>query len=142
MAAITVVALIVVMYRVAPTFAEQQSSRRLLQLADARGYSQTAIFGMQRSDRTPEFYAAGRVVYGADGEPIMYEGPYQVIEECRKRKEALLTFVPISEVNGFSEMSSQAEVIGSNGRYAIVAVCADENYVSQQVSAGSSRRNL
>jgi 4-amino-4-deoxy-L-arabinose transferase-like glycosyltransferase len=123
MAVTTVVALIVVMYRVAPTFAEQQSSRRLLQLADARGYSQTAIFGMQRSDRTPEFYAAGRVVYGADGEPIMYERPNEVIEECRKRKEALLTFVPISEVNRFSEMSSQAEVIGSNGRYAIVAVC-------------------
>ena len=122
-AAMTVVALIVVMYRVAPTFAEQQSSRRLLQLADARGYSQSAIYGMQRSDRTPEFYAAGRVVYGADGEPIMYEGPGQVIEECRKRKEAFLTFVPISDVNRFSEMSSQADVIGSNGRYAIVAVC-------------------
>ena len=123
MAAMTVVALIVVMCRVAPTFAEEQSSRRLLQLADARGYSQSAIYGMQRSDRTPEFYAAGRVVYGADGEPIFYEGPNQVIEECRRRKETLLTFVPIGEVNRFSEMSSQAEVIEGNGRYAIVAVC-------------------
>jgi 4-amino-4-deoxy-L-arabinose transferase-like glycosyltransferase len=123
MTAMTVVALIVVMNRVAPAFADQQSSRRLLQLADARGYSQSAIYGMQRSDRTPEFYATGRVVYGADGEPIFYEGPNQVIEECRKRKEARLTFVPIGEVNRFNEMSSQAEVIGSNGRYAIVAVC-------------------
>jgi 4-amino-4-deoxy-L-arabinose transferase-like glycosyltransferase len=123
MAGMTVVALIVVMYRVAPTFADHESSRRLLQLADTRGYSQTAIYGMQRSDRTPEYYAAGRIVYGADGEPIMYEGPGQVIEECRKRKEALLTFVPIGEVNQFSEMSAPAEVIGSNGRDAIVAVC-------------------
>jgi len=123
MAATTVAALLLLMYCVAPAFAELESSRHLLQLADARGYSQTPIYGMQRSDRTPEFYAAGRVVYGADGEPIMYEGPNQVIEECRKRKEALLTFVPISEVNRFSEMSSPAEVIGSNGRYAIVAVC-------------------
>jgi 4-amino-4-deoxy-L-arabinose transferase-like glycosyltransferase len=123
MTAMTVAILILVMYCAAPAFAELESSRRLLQLADARGYLQTAIFGMQRSDRTPEFYAAGRVVYGADGEPIMYEGPNQVMEECRKRKEALLTFVPIREVNQFSEISSQAEVIGSNGRYAIVAVC-------------------
>jgi 4-amino-4-deoxy-L-arabinose transferase-like glycosyltransferase len=123
MAGTTVAVLMLVMYCVAPAFAELDSSRRLLQLAEARGYSQTAIYGMRRSDRTPEFYAAGRVVYGADGEPIMYEGPNQVIEECRKRKEALLTFVPSSEVNRFSEMSSQAEVIGSNGRYAIVAVC-------------------
>jgi 4-amino-4-deoxy-L-arabinose transferase-like glycosyltransferase len=122
MAGMTVVALIVVIYRVAPTFAEHESSRRLLQLADAQGYSQAAIYGIQRSDRTPEFYAAGRVVYGADGEPIMYEGPGEVIEECRRRKETLLTFVPVGEVNQFSEMSATAEVIGSNGRYAIVAV--------------------
>jgi len=122
MAGMSVVALIVVMYFVAPTFAERESSRRLLQLADAQGYSQTAIYGIQRSDRTPEFYAAGRVVYGADGEPIMYDGPGQVSEECRRREETLLTFVPVGEVNQFSEMSAPAEVIGSNGRYAIVAV--------------------
>ena len=123
MAAMTIVTMIVVMYRVAPTFADDQSSRRLLQLAGARGYSQTAIYGMQRSDRTSEFYAAGRVVYGADGEPILYQGANQVFEECRKRGETLLTFVPIRDVNQFSEMSSPADVIGSNDRYAIVAVC-------------------
>jgi 4-amino-4-deoxy-L-arabinose transferase-like glycosyltransferase len=123
MAAMTIVAMIVVMSGVAPTFADNQSSRRLLQLADAHGYSQTVIYGMQRSDRTPEFYAAGRIVYGADGEPIFYQEPNQVFEECRKRKETLLTFVPIREVNQFSEMSLPAQVIGSNDRYAIVAVC-------------------
>jgi 4-amino-4-deoxy-L-arabinose transferase-like glycosyltransferase len=122
-AAMTVVALIAVMYLLAPTFADRQSSRRLLQLASARGYAQTAIYGMQRSDRTPEFYAAGRVVYGPDGEPIFYAGPNQVFQECRGRNEPLLTFVPVREVNQFSEMPSSAEVIGSNGRYAIVAVC-------------------
>lgn len=125
MAATTVAALLLLMYCVAPAFAELESSRRLLQLADARGYSQTAIFGMQRRDRTPEFYAAGRIVYGADGEPIMYEGPGQVIEESRKRNEALLTFVPVSEVKQLTEMSSaQTEVLGDNVRYAIVAVRA------------------
>ena len=123
MAAMTIVAMIVVMYGVAPTFADNQSSRRLLQLADAHGYSQTVIYGMQRSDRTPEFYAAGRIVYGADGEPIFYQEPNQVFEECRKRKETLLTFVSSREVNQFSELSLPAEVIGSNDRYAIVAVC-------------------
>ena len=125
MAAMTVVALIVVMYRVAPTFAEHESSRRLLRLAAVHGYSQTAIYGMQRSDRTPEFYAAGRVVYRADGEPIMYEGPAQVIEESRRRKETLLTFVPLGELWQLTEMSSaQTEVIGDNVRDAIVAVRA------------------
>jgi 4-amino-4-deoxy-L-arabinose transferase-like glycosyltransferase len=123
MAGMTAVELIAVMFSVAPRFADYESSRRLLQLADARGYSQTAIYGMERSDRTPEFYAAGRVVYGSDGEPIMYEGPAQVIYECRQRKEVLLTFVPIEDVGSLTAVADvQAEVIADNTRYAIVAV--------------------
>ena len=95
----------------------------MLQLADARGYSQTVIYGLQRSDRTPEFYAAGRIVYGPDGEPIMYEGPYQVIEESRRRQEPILVFVPLEELSWLTQMApAQTDVIGNNGRYAIVAV--------------------
>ena len=121
----TVAVLIVAMYFVAPAFAERDSSKHLLQLADARGYSQTMIYGMQRSDRTPEFYGAGRVVYGSDGEPIMYEGPDQLIDECRKRGDALLAFVPIRNVSSLTGMATaQTVVIGNNGRYAIVAVRA------------------
>ena len=123
MAVMTAAALIVVMYSVAPRFADRESSRSLLQFADAQGYSQSAIYGMQRSDRTPEFYAAGRVVYGADGEPILYEGPGQLIQECRRRNEVLLAFVAKEEVNQLAEVSSvKTDVIGNNGRYAIVAV--------------------
>ncbi len=120
-----VAVLMVAMYCVAPAFADVESSKRLLQLADARGYSQAAIYGMQRSDRTPEFYAADRIVYGADGEPIMYEGPQQLIDECRRRSDVLLAFVPVREVSQLTGMAAaQAEVIGSNARYAIVAVRA------------------
>jgi 4-amino-4-deoxy-L-arabinose transferase-like glycosyltransferase len=125
MAAMTVVSLLAVSHWVAPGFAELESSRRLLQLADSRGYSQTAIYGMQRSDRTPEFYAAGRIVYGADGEPVMYDSAGQVIEESRKRQEVLLTFVPVEEVGQLTGFTpAETEVIGNNGRYAIVAVRA------------------
>jgi hypothetical protein len=121
----TVAVLVVAMYCIAPAFADVDSSKRLLLLADARGYSQTSIYGMQRSDRTPEFYAATRVVYGADGEPIMYESPGQVIDESRKRGDVLLAFVPVRELGQLTGMAAaQTEVIGSNARYAIVAVRA------------------
>lgn len=126
LAGATATVLIVALYCVAPAAAELESSKRLLQLADARGYSQTAIYGLQRSDRTPEFYAAGRVVYGADGEPIMYEGAGQVIFESRRRQDAILVFVPLAEVSQLAtEASAQTEVIGNNGRYALVAVRAE-----------------
>ena len=115
--------MIVALRCAAPEAAELESSKHLLQLADARGYSQTVIYGMQRSDRTPEFYAAGRVVYGADGEPIMYEGPLQVVGESQRRKDFVLVFVPLKEVSQLTGMASaQTDVIGNNGRYAIVAV--------------------
>jgi hypothetical protein len=53
----------------------------------------------------------------------MYEGPAQVIEESRRRKETVLVFVPVAEASQLTGMASaQVEVIGNNGRYAIVAV--------------------
>ncbi len=121
----TVVVLMVVLHCAAPVVAELQSSKHLLQLATERGYSQTVIYGMQRSDRTPEFYAAGRIAYGADGEPIMYEGPDQVIQESHLRQETVLVFVPLDDVGRLTGLASaQVDVIGNNGRYAIVAVRA------------------
>jgi 4-amino-4-deoxy-L-arabinose transferase-like glycosyltransferase len=121
----TIALLIVSLYWLAPAFADGDSSKRLLQLADARGYAQTDIFGMQRSDRTPEFYAMGRIAYGVDGEPIMYESPKQVIDESARRSAALLCFVPVGEVNLLTGSdAARSEVIGNNGRYAVVAVRA------------------
>lgn len=109
----------------APKPVERQTAKYLLQLADARGYSQTVIYGLQRDDRTPEFYAAGRVAYDSDGEPIMYEGPAPVISESRKRKEALLVFVPLKDVSQLTGLeSAHTDVIGNNGRVAMVAVTA------------------
>lgn len=119
----TLAAIIVLLRCAAPAVADRESSKRLLQLADARGYSRAVIYGIQRSDRTPEFYAAGRVVYSADGEPVMYEGPQQVIAESQKRGDVVLTFVPLEGLSQLTATASaQADVIGDNGHYAIVAV--------------------
>lgn len=123
LAAATVIVLVFALHFVAPAAVEVESSKRLLQLADARGYSQTPIYGLQRSDRTPEFYAAGRVVYGADGEPIMYEGPGGLVYDAGRRKETVLAFVPVEDVAKLSAMSAaETVVIGNNERYALVAV--------------------
>ena len=121
----TLAVMVVALRCAAPQAAERESSKHLLQLADARGYSQTVIYGMQRSDRTPEFYAAGRVVYGTDGEPIMYEEPSEVMAESRRRRDSVLVFVPLEAVSQLTGIASaQTDVIGNNGRYAIVAVRA------------------
>jgi 4-amino-4-deoxy-L-arabinose transferase-like glycosyltransferase len=123
LAAATILVVLTVLHCAAGVAADRESSKRLLQLADARGYSQTLIYGLKLDDRSPEFYAAGRVIYKPDGEPVIYEGPPQLVNECRRRGTVLLAFVPL---DGVSELQSahaaHTEVIGENGRVALVAV--------------------
>ena len=119
----TVTAVLVILSCGAATApAERESSKRLLKLADERGHSQAIIFGMQRDDRSPEFYAAGRVVYDQTGEPVMYEGPGQIVWESRRRQAKILAFVPLEDVNKFLELSSmRSDFVGDNGKFALVA---------------------
>ena len=121
--AATISVVLTVLHCGAGVLADRESSKRLLQLADARGHSQTLIYGLKLDDRSPEFYAAGRVIYKPDGEPVIYEGAPQLVNECRRRGTALLAFVYL---DGVSELQSahaaHTEVIGENGRVALVAV--------------------
>lgn len=119
----TLVLVLVALHSVAPGLADTESTKRLIQLADQRGYSKAPLFGLQRDDRTPEFYAAGRVIYGEDQEPIMYDGIGQVIWESRARKETVLFLIPLRDLDGLvSNKSVRSDVIANNGRVAIVAV--------------------
>lgn len=121
--AATLVLVLVALHSVAPGLADTESTKRLIQLADQRGYSKAPLFGLQRDDRTPEFYAAGRVIYGQDQEPIMYDGIGQVIWESRARKETVLFLIPLRDLDGLvSNKSVRSDVIANNGRVAIVAV--------------------
>jgi hypothetical protein len=121
--AVTFAIVLVVLSSVAPGIADTESSRRLIQLADERGYAHTRLFGLQRDDRSPEFYAAGRVSYGEDHEPVMYDGIGQVIYESHLHKETTLFLIPLRDLDSLRQAESlQTETIANNGRVAIVAV--------------------
>jgi len=114
---------LVALHSVAPGVADADSSRRLIQLADERGYARAPLFGLQRNDRTPEFYAAGRVIYGEDHEPIMYDGIDQVIHESHLRKETVLFLIPLRDLDSLRHAESvRTDTIANSGRVAIVAV--------------------
>jgi len=114
---------LVVLHSVAPGLADSESSKRLIQVADERGYARAPLFGLQRDDRSPEFYAAGRVIYGEDHEPVMYEGIGQVIYESHQRKETVLFLIPLRDLESLRQAESvRSDVITNNGRVAIVAV--------------------
>ena len=72
-------------------------------------------------DRSAEFYAAGRVAYGPDGEPVAFENAPQVLSAAVGHG-TILVFVPREYDQLLTLKSSGAEVIGDNGKFVLVAV--------------------
>jgi 4-amino-4-deoxy-L-arabinose transferase-like glycosyltransferase len=107
----------------APIAARTESVRDLLTAASARGYGGARVVQLHNLERTAEFYAAGRLDYGADGEPIKLEGVTQVADAARHSGGLVLCFVPRayeSQLTSFPKI--QAEVVASNGRVSLVSV--------------------
>jgi 4-amino-4-deoxy-L-arabinose transferase-like glycosyltransferase len=124
-AAATFCVLIVLLNCGADRFVARESSKQLLQLADTRGYAHLPIYGLQRDERTPEFYAPERVVYDDSGEPVFYEDPGQVLSESSRRSSPVLVFMRPKQLSVLSaDPSARVEIIGNNGKLALVAVSA------------------
>jgi 4-amino-4-deoxy-L-arabinose transferase-like glycosyltransferase len=110
---------------VVDSFAARESVRELIKEADARGYETAPVFMFSRIERTSEFYAAGRVVYGSDGEPIRLEHANEVIAQARNAKTPLLIIVPLGSLWQLDDLQGvQTNTIADNGRVAVVAVSA------------------
>jgi 4-amino-4-deoxy-L-arabinose transferase-like glycosyltransferase len=107
----------------APVLARPESVRDLLAVAATRGYGATSVVQLHTVERTAEFYAAGRMTYGSDGEPVKLEGVTQVAEAARRNGGVVLCFVPKEyEAQLTSYPSIQAEVVGNNGRVSLLVV--------------------
>lgn len=117
----TMLTLVVISGCAAQDVAKRESVRDLLRVADARGYSQTPVFTRSGDDRTAEFYANGRVVYAADGEPVNLDEFDQIVAETRKQGGVALIIVPLDYVEVFRK-NPQVEVLGDNGRVALLAI--------------------
>jgi 4-amino-4-deoxy-L-arabinose transferase-like glycosyltransferase len=109
----------------APTVARKESVRDLLAIATARGYESAPVVQLHTVERTAEFYAAGRITYKPDGEPVKLEGAGQVTEASRKVNGPVLCFVPLEFLSQLTTARNlQCEVLGDNGRVALVLVSA------------------
>jgi hypothetical protein len=101
----------------ARTIANRESVRDLIQTADARGYSSAPVFYFLCDERTAEFYAAGRLAYQADGEPIRFEGAQLLLPAIRARgHDAGLVLMETRWEKQLTDYKAvQLERIGSNG---------------------------
>ncbi len=108
---------------VAPLFARSESVRDLLAAAADRGFQTTPVVQLHTVERTAEFYAANRMTYGLDGEPVKLEGAQQVVEAARQNGGLVLCFVPKQyEAQLTSLADARMEIIADNGRVTLVAV--------------------
>ena len=98
-----------------------ESVRDLVTAANARGYGVAPVYGLGEIDRTAEFYAAGRLAYDADGEPVVFENAVQVMLEAYKRGPILI-LVPREYDQLLRLKTLGAEPIGDNGRFVLIVV--------------------
>ena len=78
----------------APAVANQYTVRDLIEKANAAGYASAPVVQLHDIERTAQFYAAGRISYGANGEPVKLEGVTQVAEAAKRAGGPILVIVP------------------------------------------------
>jgi 4-amino-4-deoxy-L-arabinose transferase-like glycosyltransferase len=111
------VVLVLIALSFAGRYANRESVRDLLVLADARGYANAPVLAQRSDDRSAEFYAYGRVVYNAGGEPVTFDEISA--SEARARGGRFVVFIPVEYIENFRS-SPGIEVIGDNGRTAVL----------------------
>jgi 4-amino-4-deoxy-L-arabinose transferase-like glycosyltransferase len=96
----------------APRFAQRESVRDLLRLADVRGYAGAPILARTGDDRSAQFYAYDRVVYKTDGEVMTVDEVSRA--QARALGNKIVVLIPFEHVAHFRGAPG-FEFIGDNG---------------------------
>ena len=116
-ASVTVVAVLVILNFFAAPFAGRESVRDLLLLADQHGYANAPVIARRGDDRSAEFYAYGRVVYGPNGEPLAFDE--FSVDDARARGGKFVVFIPVEHAEHFRGAPG-IEILGDNGKTAVL----------------------
>jgi 4-amino-4-deoxy-L-arabinose transferase-like glycosyltransferase len=114
-AGVTAVLVVVVLNFGAMRYARQESVRDLLLMADARGYAGAPVLAQRSDDRSAEFYASGRVLYGRDGEPVTFDEI--TVDQARALGGKFVVMIPVEYLNNIRGVKT-IEIIGDNGKTA------------------------
>ncbi|HEY4422870.1 MAG TPA: glycosyltransferase family 39 protein [Pyrinomonadaceae bacterium] len=112
----TVVLVVILLNFGAAKYANRESVRDLLLMADARGYAGAPVLARRSVDRSAEFYAYGRVVYHRNGEPVTFDEI--TVDEARELGKVVV-MIPVEYVENVRGVST-IEIIGDNGKTAVL----------------------
>jgi 4-amino-4-deoxy-L-arabinose transferase-like glycosyltransferase len=108
------------------SYTNPETVKNLMETANAQGFMNAKVLNMHTLAHNAEFYAAGRLVRGADGKLKQFLGVYEVLEEINKQNgKSVLVLVPLEYLRELTESDLlYARVLSDNGELAIVAVSA------------------
>jgi len=116
-AGVTAASVLIVLHFAAAPYANRESVRDLLALADARGYANAPVLAQRSDDRSAEFYAHGRVIYNANGEPVTFDEV--LVDQARAWGGRFVVFLPVEHAENLRRANG-IEIIGNNGKTAVL----------------------
>jgi 4-amino-4-deoxy-L-arabinose transferase-like glycosyltransferase len=106
---------------------QKETLGRPLAEAAAQGFGELPVVNLHTVERTSEFYAAGRLAYDANGEPLKLEGSGQVAEFARSKGGAALVIVHRNDEHQlFADPALESKRVAFDGRHALVYVKSRE----------------
>ena len=119
----TFAVIVVLLFTALPKFADDDSVKRLISEADARGFGKAEVLSQHAISHNAEFYAAGRLLRSPDGKQMRLYTPDEILDEIRRRgDETVLVLVPNEWAHQTLESPLlSSEFITKNAEHSIIA---------------------
>jgi len=122
-AGITFATVVVLLLTAVPKYADDDSVKRLIAEANARGYEKAEVLSQHAISHNAEFYAADRLLRSPDGKQMRLYSPAEILNEIRRRNgETVLVLVPNEWAHQTLESPLlSTELIASNAEHSIIS---------------------
>lgn len=109
---------------VVPKFADEDTTKGLMETAAAQGYTNEKVLNLHTISHNAEFYAAGRLIRDDAGKLKKFFGVSEVAEEIRRQGgKDVLVLVPLEYLHELPESPLvESKVLDKKGELAIVLV--------------------
>ena len=122
-AGVTFAVIVVLLLTAVPQYADNDSVKRLIAEADARGFEKAEVLSQHAISHNAEFYAAGRLLRSPDGKQMRLYSPTEILNEIRRiNGETVLVLVPNEWAHQTLESPLLSpELIAKNAEHSIIA---------------------
>lgn len=124
-AALTLICVIIALQFFAPVYTKHETVKYMIEMADAKGFTDAKFVSLYTVSHNLEFYAAGRLEREADGKLKRYDDFSVLIKAIKNAPDQqILVVVPQETVPNLQaeNVAAEIEVIAENGDSAIILV--------------------